>query len=314
MILFLIQSHRNPAQIGRLVRVLREGCPAASIVISHDYRSPPLDPAIFRGDPHVYLTQGQGGRGDFLILDGYLSALRFIRDMGIDYEWLINLSGSDYPVSSLRGFAEELQSTRTDGFLHHFDVLKEDPREMAPMYWPPGHGRSRYYFQYSKFKDDLGTVERAALALPRIAMERYSATYRLNTAYGFLFGKAAARTPFSESFRCYAGSYWHIVRRRCCDYLVDFSEARADIVGYFRHVLIPDESFIQTVLVNNPAFHFVNDNRRYYDMHGSRHGHPKVLTEAEMPKFGSGAYFFARKIEQESGPHIYEKLDALALA
>ena len=314
MLLFLIQSHRNPAQISQLVATLRTGCPGSHVVISHDDRSPPLDPAMFGNDDRVHLTTGRGGRGDFLIVDGYLSALKFIRDRGIDFEWLVNLSGSDYPVSSLRTLSEELAATGTDGFLHHFDVLKEDPREMAPMFWPQGHGRDRYYFQYRKLSDTLSATQRKVLAAPRIAMERLSLPYRLNTAYGLLVGREARQAPFSTDFRCYAGSYWHTLRRKCCDYLLDFAQEKPGIVDYFRHVLIPDEAFFQTVLVNNRAFNFTNDNRRFYDMRGSRHGHPKVLREADLPEFTTGAYFFARKIEAESGESIYEKLNEIALA
>lgn len=314
MLLFLIQSHRNPNQIRRLVGLLREGCPSSHVVISHDDRSPPLSPSLFGNDERVHLTTGRGGRGDFQIVDGYLAALRFIREREIDYDWLVNLSGSDFPAISLRRLAGELATTQTDGFLHHFDVLKEDPREMAPMVWPAGHGRDRYYFQYRKLKDHLSAPQRKLLAAPRIAMERLSLPYRVNTAYGLLVGRAARRSPFSGDFRCYAGSYWHAIRRRCCDYLLDFAQARPDVLEYFRYVLIPDEAFFQTVLVNNRAFSFTNHNRRYYDMRGSRHGHPKVLSERDLPEITTGAYFFARKIEAESGAGVYDSLHRIALA
>jgi hypothetical protein len=291
--LFLIQSHKDPAQLARLARVLRQGCPDSTVLISHDARATPLSPAMFGGDPNVHVIDGQGGRGDFSIVAGYLTALRFARDH-LDYDWVTNLSGQVYPVSSLAAFADELANADHDGFLHHFDALMQDAVAMRPMAWPPGHGDARYSFRYRKLKDTLSLVERAALKIPRVALERLDAPYRINTAYGLQIGRRAATPPFNANFRCYAGSYWHTIRRRCAGYLLDFADAQPRIVDYLRDVLIPDECFVQTVLANEPRFRFVNDNRRYYDMRGSRRGHPKALTEADAPDFLGKRYVFAR--------------------
>jgi hypothetical protein len=78
-------------------------------------------------------------------------------------------------------------------------------------------------------------------------------------------------------------------------------------------VLIPDESFIQTVLANHADFRFANDNRRYVDMRRSRLGHPRVLTGADIPQFAGGRYVFARKFEWTGSPALFDRLDSYAL-
>lgn len=310
--LFLIQSHKEPTQLARLASVLRRGCPDSHVLVSHDIRAAPLPASTFRGDPRVHVIDGKGGRGDFEILDGYLAALRWARDH-IEYDWVTNLSGQDYPVSSLAGFAAELANAPHDGFLHHFDAVRQNAEQMRPMHWPAGHGHGRYYFQYTKVKDNAGVIERAALKFPRVAFDRLDAPYRINTAYGLLLGRRATETPFSDGFRCYAGSYWHTIRRRCADYLVNFTDANPNIVEYMRRVLIPDESFVQTVLVNEPGFRFVNDNLRYYNMRGSRRGHPQALTADDIPAFIAKRYVFARKFEVTNGAAFFDWLDDIAL-
>jgi hypothetical protein len=302
--LFLIQSHKDPGQLARLVRTLRKGCPESAILISHDFRATPLPRATFSNDASVHVIQGKGGRGDFEIVDGYLAALRWLRDNKVHYTWLTNLSGQDYPVSSLADFAEELSAASHDGFLHHSTELAHDPRD----------GYDRYYFQYTKLKEKLSVAERAMLRLPRVALERFSNTYRINTSYGLMVGRHADPAPFNADFRCYAGSYWHTIRRRCAEYLLDFVDARPDLVAYLKRVLVPDEFVIQTVLANHRDFHFVNHNRRYFDMRGARHGHPKVMTEKEMPKFLGDRYVFARKFEWSNGTALLDQLDQYALA
>lgn len=311
--LFLIQSHKESAQLAQLARVLRRGCPDCHLLVSHDFRATPLPASTFGSDPHVHIIDGKGGRGDFEIVDGYLAALRWAREH-IDYDWVTNLSGQDYPVSSLAGFTAELATAEHDGFLHYFDAVRQNADQMQPMHWPQGHGYGRYYFQYRKIKDRPSVIDRAALKWPRVAFDRLDAPYRINTAYGLLLGRRAAATPFTDRFRCYAGSYWHTIRRRCADYLLDFAKAKPDIIDYMSRVLIPDESFVQTVLVNERGFRFVNDNRRYYNMRGSRRGHPQALTADDAPAFLGKGYVFARKFETMNGAAFFDRLDEIALA
>ena len=301
--LFLIQSHKDPDQLARLVGTLRKGCPDSVVLVSHDVSATPLPRTIFGSDSNVHVIQGKGGRGDFTIVEGYLTALRWLRDNKVHYTWITNLSGQDYPVSSLAGFAEELSAASHDGFLHHSTELAQAPRD----------GYDRYYFQYTKLKNSLSVAERAMLRVPRVALERFSGTYRINTSYGLMVGRHADPAPFNADFRCYAGSYWHTIRRRCAEYLLDFVEAHPDLVAYLQRVLVPDECFVQTVLANHRDFSFVNDNRRYYDMRGARHGHPKVMAEGDLPSFLGGRYFFARKFERSNGSALLDRLDQYAL-
>jgi len=311
-ILFLIQSHKDPDQLFRLVRILRKGCPNSSVLVSHDENAPLLPPTLFSKDPNVHVVTGRGGRGDFLIIDGYLKALNWLQRNHVDYDWLINLSGSDYPVSSLFRLQVELRDAVHDGFLHHFDAVRPNLTEMAPMSWPARYGYDRYYYQYRKLKANLSKLERILLAAPRLFTDRYVKTVRINTAFGLMIGIESKVTPFTENFRCYAGSYWHSIRRRCAEYLISFANERPDVVAYFRKVLVPDESFIQTVLVNNSSFRFVNENRRYCDMTQSRHGHPKILTDHDVQAILGKDYFFARKLERQSGERVFDSLDEVA--
>jgi hypothetical protein len=311
--LFLIQTHKDPDQLARLARVLRKGDPNSIVLVSHNVNAAPLPPSCFAGDTGIYVIRGRGGRGDFEILDGYLGALRWLRDNKIEYDWLTNLSGQDYPVASLSEFSRELSQSSHDGFLHHFDVLRQDAHEMSPMEWPARHGFDRYYYQYTTVKQALSIAERAALRIPCIATRRLTDRLRMYTAFGLTVGRLAVQTPFTAEFRCYAGSYWHTIRRRCTDYLLEFSESEPAVVEYFRRVLIPDESFVHTVLANHRAFRFVNDNRRYYDMRGSRRGHPKLLTDGDIPRIAGRQYVFARKFEWTNGPALFDRLDRYAL-
>jgi hypothetical protein len=313
-ILFLLQTHKDPEHLYRLVSLLRRGCPTCKVLISHDELAKPLPSSLFEEDPAVRVITGRGGRGDFLIVDGYLKALKYLSENKIEYDWLINLSGSDYPVTSLRDMEAELQRTEFDGFVHHFDVLESNKEAMLPMSWPAGEGYDRYYYQYKKYKNTLSQTARNFVAFPRIFAKRYLKQYRIFTAYGLMVGSKAHKTPFSPEFKCYAGSYWHAIRRKCAEYILEYTTANPEVKDYFRHVLIPDESYIQSVLVNNHNFRFSPNNRRFFDMSQSRHGHPKLLSQADMSKITHKGYFFARKLEAASGAEVFDQLDLVALS
>src|SRR5262249_52285080 len=146
-------NHKNSDQLARLVRILRKGCRDSIVVISHDFRATSLPSSRFGGDSNVHVINGRGSRGDFEIVDGYLSAGRWIKENKIDYKWITNLSGQDYPVSSLASLSDQLSRAEHDGYLHHFDALRQDPQEVWPMVWPERHGYNRYYYQFKKIKN-----------------------------------------------------------------------------------------------------------------------------------------------------------------
>lgn len=310
--LFLVQTHKDPDHILRLALVLRQALPDSFVLISHDVRAAPLPAGLFGDATNIAVISGRGGRGDFTIVDGYLAALRWLDEHQIAYRWLTNLSGSDYPVMPLAAYQAELDREEHDGYLHHFDALKATPEEMAPYRWPARRGSDQYLFQYRRITENLTPWQRKLIGPLRLAAQQGD-RWRVDTAYGLMFGRRAGKAPFGAAFRPYAGSYWHTISGRAAKRLSTRVAERGDIVEYYRKVLIPDEGFIQTMLVNEADLHFLNDNRRYFDFSASRIGHPRVLDAGDVPILTTGAYAFGRKLEPSAGTALFDRLDAIAL-
>lgn len=73
-------------------------------------------------------------------------------------------------------------------------------------------------------------------------------------------------TPFKRSYLTnvtpYIGGQWKILSRDCCEFVCS-SRKVARFKSYYRHTLIPDESFFQTVLMNtNYTRTIINDDQR----------------------------------------------------
>lgn len=305
---FVIHTHRDISQIKRLVATLKSQLPNSIVLVSHDIHGEPIEADDISACGAI-LLRGRGGRGDFSILDGYMDAIRWLKASRIQYDWISTLSGQDFPTRPLVELDTLLRESSLHGFLQYFDALKPASLQGRSMSWSPETGDERYYFQYKNLKSRLSFAERVPLRYIRKAAASWSKSIRINPSYGLMLGKRSDHTPFKGDFRCYAGGYWATIRRECAEYLVYFSDNNKNIVDYYRKVLVPDESFIQTVLVNNRSFRFESNNFRYVDFTGSRHGRPKTLVSADLKSIRGSDAYFCRKLESGASDSLYVMLD-----
>ncbi len=296
-----IQSHRLPHQVARLVRRLTETTSDSLVLVSHDVAGEPLDVAGLRRLGDVHVLPARGGYGDFSHVDRYLDSVRWVREHAADVDWFANLTGQDYPVQPLRNIEAHLASTEVDGFLEHFLVPSAD----SP--WGMRRGRDRYYFRWRRLGQVSGRTRDIARALQ--AVNLVQPWGRLNTSYGVSIGVRVRTTPFSAGLRCYGGSFFCTLRRACVDHVLDFCERRPDVVEHYRRVLAPEESFLQTVLVNSGRFRLVDDCKRYFDFSGTRYNHPRTLGIADLNRALASSAHFARKFDTGRDPEVLDRID-----
>ena len=310
-IAFVLQTYRALDQVGRLVDTLNRGCPDCLIVITH---SGPADGLAKLAREHRIsrILPAIPGRGRFGLVDSYLGALRWLRRQDLPYDWMVLLSGQDYPIRPLAEFSDAMQRSAMDGYFYHFKPLTERMARGGPFDWSREECVDRYFFRYASLKDELSLAERALLRLPRKALA-LSRNYRLHTTYGLSFGRRVEALPFSPDFELHGGSYWHTIRRECGEALLDFVDENPTIVDYFRHVILPDETFIQTVLLNTKRFRISPHELRYYDFSNSHHGHPKVLGLDDLERAFASQCYFGRKFDMASHPEVLDALDARVL-
>ena len=78
--------------------------------------------------------------------------------------------------------------------------------------------------------------------------------------------------------------------------------------AYYRRTVVPDESLVQTVLVNSGRFRLVNDNRRYADTCERPLGHARVV--GNLAESTGGRYDFARRVDLVASAALLDELDA----
>ena len=281
MIVYFIQAHQHERQVLNLVEILLS-CPQSFVMVSFDSRLPDL----LRLDRPNYMARAsaqQVHRGDFSMVAEYLGALRWLKEMGVNYDWFVNLSGQCLPVKPVAAIAEEIAACGFDAVMQHFPMLSPESD------WSEAECATRLHYRYRKLIDrPLSKFERGALAPARL-VNRVQPWLRINTSFGLQLG---TRTRLPPGLKFFGGSYFKYLSRVCGEYLLEFLARHPAISDYFQHSLVPDEMFAQTILLNH-SFRVSGDCKMFFRFTGGRGGHPLDLEVADLDH--TAGFHFARK-------------------
>jgi len=300
IVAYFIQSHRDPEQIHRLLRTLRRGSPAAPIVLQHNPAGCALDeaPLAELGNVHfLHLRERQLRANYNCQVQPYLEAIDLLESSGISYDWLVSLTAQCYPVQPLATLEAHLEGSGADGFLRYWDVLSP----ASP--WSRRKPRARYWHRYRRLPDGAEPWLRALRPLTKVLPLHFYLDY------GPLVGRRTWNTPFGEGFRCYGGWAWFSLRRAAVLYLRDFLAAHPEVVEHYKRTVTPEESIVQTVLVNSGRFKLVDDDLRLIDYEKAHKGSPRTMTVQDLPLLASGRYFFARKFDLAVDAAVLDRID-----
>ncbi|MEM7712551.1 MAG: beta-1,6-N-acetylglucosaminyltransferase [Cyanobacteria bacterium P01_A01_bin.68] len=298
---YLILSHKNPQQIYRLISIIKAASPDCYIILSHDSRNCDVDVSRLEKIPGVRVQFATADRGDFSLVQNYMSAVDWLVNNNIDFDWLIKLSAQDYPTRPISEIEYSLSKTQYDGFMEYFKVFSPES------HWSIKEGSGRYLYRYKKNPFSLPKWLFSVLKATRI-VNQLQKFFRIDFEYGLRFG-FKPKSIFNSNFQCYGGLFFTILSRECINYLYSFYHNNPHIVDYYKETLIPEESLIQTILVNSRKFKFYNECKHYIDFSNSIHGHPKLLTENDFEAMTQNNYYFARKFDLNSNSKILDILD-----
>lgn len=309
---YYLQTHTLPGQVAHLVEVIKEGSPGSVVLITHDAAGPPLDSPRLEALPGVYVITGPGGYGDFSHLDRYFHAVDWLDSHGVEFDWLENLSGQDYPLRPIADIERSLLHSNVDGYLQYAPVFPD--RTPLDADWGAGpqfrlcapfDAAMRY--QYRHWWLGLPTPAKQRWLRPVMALNLLQPWVRVSLGFSTI-GVRRRSTMFTDDFICYGGSFFCTLSAPCVRYARKFARDNPDIVAFFRTLQGPDEVFLQTVLVNSGEFRFVPDGKRYIDFSRSRNNHCKTLGVADLDAMMASGANWARKFDPT---HDAEVLDIL---
>jgi len=298
----LLVNPFNPlAQSARLIRTLNRMFDHPPIACHHDFgKNPqfiencPANVRLVR--PHVNTRWG-----DFSCVEATIRALRLLYSGAEGPEWFVFLSGSDYPIKSAGKILADLGAVSCDGHIEHSLVSEgslaypPDPDNLQG--WRGEAWLKHCHKTYCSLRVDVPGINRYLRFSKR--------TFWLEHPF-FTRG----RLPFTPEFKCYAGEVWFSANHRSARRIIDFYEQDRRVTAHYRKTLVPEESYLQTVLANTPDLKLSRNYLRYVDW--SRGGsNPKVLTMADLPQLMKSGAHFARKFDESVDAAILAELDKL---
>ena len=238
------------------------------------------------------------------------------------FDWMIYISGQDYPIMPLSRIEDFLDKTEYDGFVsaHRTDAAVL-PEEVFPR-WYFYHW---YFYRIYKFKipprlyrlipiikrkheSRVSLGETARRVQPNQTLPLLRIKYSRPGRHVMLCLRRLSN-PFNSDLHCYHGPSWWTLSYRAIHAVRQFIRENPDYLRYYKRTHLPEESFFLTILMNNSSLKICNDNKRYVRWNQKPAPHPAVLTAADFPQIVSSECHFARKINQAIDKTLFDLLD-----
>ncbi|WP_346287095.1 beta-1,6-N-acetylglucosaminyltransferase [Zoogloea sp.] len=276
----MILNHQPTPLLRRLLERLRVMFDGPPIVCHHDFSKCGLPEGVRLPGVSFVSPSVQTGWGLFSIVEASLLGIEALFRREDAPDWFVLLSAADYPLVPARVVRETFASAGVDAFVSAREVNQASRRTDRLNY--------RRYLTYRLPRPGLPQAEGEArfLSLSHPWLTRWL-------------------TPFSGDFRCYFGSQWFSANRHAAERLLRFHRERPALAAHYLRQerfrsICPDESYLQTILLNDRGLRIGADNLRYMDWEpGSPH--PRVLTAAHLPAMLASGAHFGRKFDTGSG-------------
>jgi hypothetical protein len=275
---YLVVSESTPEQVTRLVGVLRAGNPRSPIAVRHDNAGGTLDlRRMHELDIDLLETTSvePGSAAELLML------LRCIRRVleSARFDWLVLISGDDYPARPVAQIEAGLAGAGTDGLIESHVCAAPVIRHGAPV----EEHALRYHYRWSQPRPARPLARALAGMLgPRVAVQATPAGIRVGVPakrspftaskrrplvgpirHNPLSPVAAERSPFGEGLECRYGPASFVLSHRAAEVIDAAVRAHPELVLYYRDTLVPVESYIHTVLANDSSISLRDEHRRF---------------------------------------------------
>jgi hypothetical protein len=311
---YLIATHMNSEQVARLVKTINHGSPDSIIVIHHDYSASFLDANLFSGLEKIYVlkNRAQIGWGEFSLVEMTLRAMRWIIQ-NIEFDWLVFISGQDFPIKPIKEIEYSLKKTHYDGFISGVPITTGIPCGINECKIHDSNEKvcncciDRYCYNYYSLPEMCYSHQLTARILRRFL---YSNEKKINKLQPLIRLK---QVPYNRSIRykigivksldttpkttIHKGSQWFSINYKCVEYILAFLRNNPNFISYYARTIIPDESFFHTILLNCQKLKLHLDNKRYIVWKNPDVKSPNILKMSDLKDIISSNKHFARKFD-----------------
>jgi Core-2/I-Branching enzyme len=229
--------------------------------------------------------------GDFSTTEAILLLINAAMAKSEPYDYLVLISGSDYPV-------------RTPAQQEAY-FLKNRGSEFINMVMMPSKAGSKSLSWLTDYRPRPGLKGKLTAQLRRVLVKA-----------GIISGGRDYKTYFG-GLTLYAGSTWWALTHDACAYIQSFVARNRRIMKFFANTTLSDEMVFQTILCNSGFKDKVRRNLTYTDWnpgaphpsniemrHVDRIQSERILTANDV--YGQGELFFVRKVRD---PEVVDRLE-----
>lgn len=282
---YLILAHNNPNHLQKLIKALDN--PDVHFFVHIDRKKDilPFQNQISSNKVTFISERTTIFWGEFSIVQATIDLIRAALSKR-KFDYLILISGSDYPLKNAQYIKEFFQINKGSQFITSVAM----PNEKA------GKGLNRLYEYQITFPSNHIILR----AIKRIINFIINKILRWRRDYQKVLG----------DLKPYAGSQWWALSGDACSYILNFIEKRPKVVSFFQNTLVPDESFFHTILGNSHFQASIKPNLTFTKWGNSVH--PEYITVEILQDFqgmdaisrntiaGYGEALFARKFAPDS--------------
>jgi Core-2/I-Branching enzyme len=232
--------------------------------------------------------------GGFGLAKATLEGIR--QAIGFKCEYIVLLSGSDYPIKSKEAINDFLEKNADKSFFSHY--------QMPAPHWLPNKEINRikkYYFhiwgRLFEYPLDAGPTS----LLRKI----------VNSVLGLFLVKERA---LPDNLVPYGGDQWFCITAKVGGAVLQFYNDRPDVYKFLKFTLIPDEIFLQTAIFNSKDVDIknsiVNTCLTYLHWQNRNSPSPSILTLNEFEALKQSDKLFARKFDYDAHPELLRKINS----
>ncbi|MDU1889695.1 MAG: beta-1,6-N-acetylglucosaminyltransferase [Dysgonomonas sp.] len=227
-ICYLILAHNNFHHLDRLIEALDD---ENSVFCIHLDKKVQGSYSSSRSNVKIIGQHVDIRWGGFSMVKATISLLKYGVKRYSDSDYFILISGVDYPI-------------RNKGVLYNLLSKGKEYIDIAPLPVPykPVERYEYYYFDYDR--------RNLKYYNPKFILEVILKKFKIKR-----------KAPF----KIYVGSQWFALTNKCTEHILDTIKNDRRYIDFFKHTLVPDEAFFQTIIGNSSFSNYTVSNLTYTD-------------------------------------------------
>lgn len=289
---FLVEAHSDPTQLARLCGRLS----GHGIFIHVDAKAGPFP--LIEGATHIEPRRRVHWAG-FSQVEATLDLLRAAFDSPAQHDMFVLLSGSCYPIGSVRRLTDAFAAQPGRSWIKYVQV--DESAHLQSL-------SDRYFY-----RDEV-----LPAAVRRITRNSRLVERTVRKAREVLDVRVRERPAWVRAH----GSNWWALTREHADYVLAFVDdpKNAGFIRYYKHAFASDEQFFHTILANSP-FAEIRAERVPFEGRGTYrcanlHLIDPSLTrwwvESDYEEINASGRYFVRKVRSDVSAGLLTRLDAAA--